>query len=159
MAHSIRITDLPFSISEERQSDPEFKRNSRLALFPECAESEAIIIAKKKFGQKFNPMPYNWKGWDIISEDGSIRIEVKQTSVKGTKIDLTIGSTWHKKTYFTHIMIFDLYNEGLPTSIIPHDEFFASNFHGKTKLWRWNKDYNTKNQPINTPLFLKYKVK
>lgn len=159
MKNSITITGLPFAISKKRQSDPEFKRNILLALYPECAESQAIIIAEKEFGQRFYPMPYNWKGWDIESDDKLIKIEVKQTSVKGNRTNLSIGSTHVKKGECTHIMIFDLYNEKYSISVIPHDEFFASDFHGKVKLWRWNKDYNINNQTKNTTLFLKYKIK
>jgi len=163
--YELTIGGLPYPISKERQEDPEFRRNILLALLPECAESQAIIIAEKKFGQKFYPMPYNWKGWDIISEDKSIKIEVKQTSVMGTSSDLSINSTWPKKDLCTHIMIFDFFNPTISTSIIPHDEFFASKFHGESKLWRWNSDYKEKTYSTrygwtiqeNVLLFLKHK--
>ncbi len=166
--NSITVSNLPFPISKERQKDPEFQRNILLALYPECAESQSVIIAEKKFGQKFYPMPYNYKGWDIISEDKLIKIEVKQTSVLGTKSHLTINSTWPKKGLCTHIMIFDFYNiKNISISIIPHDEFFASKFHGKSKLWRINKNLkgslflktkNTWKDHPNTILFNKYKI-
>ena len=103
-------------------------------------------------------MPYNFKGWDIISEDGLIKIEVKQTSCLGTKTSLSIGSVWSKKDYCTHVMIIDFYNTTLSVSCIENNLFFSSNFHGKTKKWRWNKDYNRNNQPINTVLFMDNKI-
>ncbi len=164
--NSITISNLPFPISKERQTNPEFLRNILIALYPECAESQAVIIAEKVFGQKFTSMPYNHKGWDIISEDGLIKIEVKQTSVLGTSSSLSINSTWPKKGLCTHMMIFDLYNKNISVSIIPHDEFFSSNFHGANKLWRFNKNltkrnYSKKvgwNDNYNTILFNKYKV-
>ena len=125
ITYELTIKGLPYAISKERQEDPEFKRNILLALFPECAESQAIVIAEKKFGQKFYPMPYNWKGWDIISEDKSIKIEVKQTSVMGTSSDLSINATWSKKDLCTHIMIFDFFNPTISISIM---SFLLVNF-------------------------------
>ena len=47
--YELTIGGLPYPISKERQEDPEFRRNILLALLPECAESQAIIIAEKKF--------------------------------------------------------------------------------------------------------------
>jgi len=148
------ISHLKLSPTQEKN----IKNKLRGQYLGEVAEVYAVELAEKIFGQKFHLASYNHKGWDIISEDGLIKIEVKQTSCLGTKTDLSIGSTWGKKGECTHIMIFDLYNEEHSISLIPHDKFFKSNFHGKVKLWRWNKDYNLNNQTRNTRLFLEYKI-
>jgi len=167
--YELTITGLPYPISKERQKDPEFRRNILLALYPECAESQAIIIAEKKFGQKFYPMPYNFPGWDIISEDKKIKVEVKQTSCLNTPKTLRVGSIWKKQGKCTHVMIFDFYNKDISISIIPHDEFFdldKSVFHGNVKQWRWNPEYkesiysNRYGNVVlhNTILFNKFKI-
>ena len=133
----------------------EARRRMERAILPELAESMAVGVCEKRFNVKFKQAKYNQNGFDITSECGKYKIEVKQTSCLGTKSDLSVGSTWSKKGHCTHIMIFDFYN-AYRVSIIPENEFFNSNFHGKNKLWRWNKNYNRNNQPINTNLFLKY---
>ena len=88
--------NLPESLKGVRFTKEE-RRRMELGILPDAAEKLAIKLAEKKFGQKFYPMPYNFKGWDIISEDGLIKIEVKQTSCLGTKTSLSIGSVWSKK--------------------------------------------------------------
>ena len=55
-------------------------------------------------------------------------------------------------------MIIDFYNTTPSASCIENKLFFSSNFHGKKKVWRWNKDYNKNNQPINTLLFIENKI-
>ena len=149
--------NLPESLKGVRFTKEE-RRRMELGILPDAAEKLAIKLAEKKFGQKFYPMPYNFKGWDIISKDGLIKIEVKQTSCLGTKTCLSIGAIWSKKDYCTHVMIIDFYNTTLSVSCIENNLFFSSNFHGKTKKWRWNKDYNRNNQPINTVLFMDNKI-
>ena len=149
---------LPDSLEGVRFTKEE-KTRMELRILADAAEKLAIKLAEKKFGQKFYPMPYNFKGYDIKSKDGLIKIEVKQTSCLGTKSDLSIGATWKKKGYNTHIMIFDFYNQPSRVSIIPENKFYSSNFHCKDKKWRFNKNYDKNCQPINTNLFLEHEVK
>ena len=148
---------LPDSLEGVRFTKEE-KTRMELRILADAAEKLAIKLAEKKFGQKFYAMAYNFKGYDIKSKDGLIKIEVKQTSCLGTKTNLSIGAVWSKKEYCTHVMIIDFYNTTHPASCIENKLFFSSNFHGKTKKWRWNKDYNINNQTKNTTLFLKYKL-
>ena len=117
-------------------------------------------ICEKHFGKKFKLAPNNQKGYDLISECGTIEVEVKQTSCLGTKSHLSIGATWSKKGHNTHIMIFDFYNQSPRVSIIPEHKFYKSNFHGKAKLWSvLVKIIITSSQPTNTNLFLSIEVK
>ena len=153
------MTKIEISISKGIKVTPELKRRIQLAALPEIAENYALSICEKHFGKKFKLASKNQHGYDIISECGTIKVEVKQTSCLGTKSDLSIGATWKKKGYNTHIMIFDFYNQPSRVSIIPENKFYDSNFHGKTKKWRFNKNYNKNCQPINTNLFLEYEVK
>ena len=156
------MNQINLNLPEGVEETPELLKRCQLAILPETAEFHALHICQKYFNKEFNLGKYNSKGFDIISKDNSIRIEVKQTSCMGTKTDLSIGRTWVKKDICTHILILDYYNTPNRCSIIPQNKFFNtlfSKFHGKTKLWRWNKNYNIKNQPKNTSLFLKYEVK
>ena len=138
---------------------PELVKRCQLAVLPQIAENYALSICEKHFGKKFKLAPSNQKGYDVISECETIKVEVKQTSCLGTTTDLSIGATWSKKGHNTHIMIFDFYNQSPRVSIIPENKFYNSNFHGKAKLWRFNKDYNKNNQSTNTNLFLNNEVK
>ena len=142
----------------DKNQEQKLQNKLKAQYLAELAEQYALMICEKKFNQTFYRAKNNQKGWDIISADNSIKIEIKQTSCLGTKTHLSIGSTYTKKNLCTHIMILDFYNNE-KISIIPQNEFFKSNFHGKKRLWRWSKDYNVKNQPKNTSLFLKYEIK
>ena len=153
------MNQINLNLPEGIEVTPELSKRCQLSILPEIAEFHALYICQKHFNKPFKLGKYNSKGYDIISLDGSIIVEVKQTSCIGTKTDLSIGRTWVKKDICTHILILDYYNTPNRCSIIPQNEFFKSNFHGKTKLWRWNKNYNIKNQPKNTSLFLKYEIK
>ena len=153
------MNELKIKIPEGIKITPELIKRCQLAVLPQIAENYALSICEKHFGKKFKLAPNNQKGYDLISECGTIEVEVKQTSCLGTKSHLSIGATWSKKGHNTHIMIFDFYNQSPRASIIPEHKFYKSNFHGKAKLWRFSKDYNKNNQPTNTNLFLENEVK
>jgi hypothetical protein len=129
--------------------------------YSDRAEEYAKIICKKHFGKVFKlANTTTQKGFDIISEDGELIIEVKQTSRPHSDkvVNLQIGSTWGKKNICTHILIMDLYNNPIKVSIIPHDKFFNSKFYGKVKMWRWDIDYGTRIKE-NTKLFIDNLIK
>ena len=138
----------------------ELKKRCQLAILPELAESHALDICGKHFNQNFKLGKYNSRGFDLISEDGSIIVEVKQTSRPNSSRGdiLQIGSTFNKRNICTHMLILDYYNLPNRCSIIPHDDFFESKFHGITKQWRWDIDYGTRMKG-NTSLFLENEVK
>ena len=72
---------------------PELVKRCQLAALPEIAEHHALSICEKYFGKKFKLGKYNSKGFDVISEDGTIIVEVKQTSsVMGNSKCLQIKS-------------------------------------------------------------------
>ena len=54
-------------------------RRFELSLLPEMAEAHALGICEKKFGIKFKLGKYNSEGFDVVSVDGKIVVEVKQT--------------------------------------------------------------------------------
>ena len=141
------------------KATPELIERINLAVKPDIAESHAILICQREFGQSFKVASYNTKGFDVVSEDGTIIVEVKQTSKPHSKahVLLQANSTWPKYGICTHMLILDYYNVKNRCSIIPHDEFFASKFHGPTKTWRWDIDYGTR-MSENTNLFKKYEV-
>jgi len=125
----------------------------------ELAEQHAITICEKHFNTKFILGSCNNKGFDVVSEDKTIVVEVKQTSNPHNfkKVNLQILSTWPKYGLCTHILILDYYNSPNRCSIIPHDEFFESTFHGATGMWRWDIDYGDRMWG-NTRLFKKHEV-
>jgi hypothetical protein len=154
--NNLLIKNLPFKVKQTS----DLNRRIKLAILPELAEEKSIEMLEKHFNQKFTKGQYNSKGFDVISEDGSIIVEVKQTSCPHNKmkVNLQINSTWPKYKICTHMMIFDFYNDDVKVSLISHDDFFNSTFHGPTKIWRWDIDYGTRMKG-NTQLFLNNLVK
>ena len=122
------------------------------------AEAHALKICGKKFGKKFKLGKYNSKGFDVMSEDETIVIEVKQTSCvmpDGSK-RLQIQAFASKKDKCTHILILD-YNS-FKGCILEHDDFFYNTHHyPEAAFWRWDSEYNMKGSKrcaINTQWFL-----
>ena len=140
----------------------EQRRRFELSLLPEMAETHALNICEKHFGKKFKLGPYNSKGFDIVSEDGIIIVEVKQTSsVMGNSKRLAIQSYKSKKGIMTHILILD-YNSNRGC-ILEHDDFFNKTQHHANKTsWKWDSEYNMKGSnrcAENTQWFLDNEIK
>mgnify|MGYP001173614093 FL=1 len=141
----------------------ELLKRCQLAILPEVAESHALDICEKHFNKSFKLGKYNSKGYDIISLDGSIIVEVKQTScvmLDGSK-RLQINAFKNKENLCTHILILDYYsNRG---AILKHDDFFYKTHHyPKSPFWRWDSEYNASNSKrcqTNTEWFLKNEIK
>ena len=139
----------------------EQRRRLELSLLPDMAEIHALEICKEKFGMGFKLGGYNSKGFDVISEDGDIIVEVKQTSaVMGSSKRLQIGGYTNKENLCTHILILDYHsNRG---AILEHDDFFYNSHHYESSLgWRWDSEYNMKGSnrcKENTEWFLKNEV-
>ena len=139
----------------------EQRRRFELSLLPEMAETHALSICKRKFGVKFKLGAYNSKGFDIISEDGTIIVEVKQTSsVMGSSKRLQISSYNSKKNLCTHILILDYYSNRC--AILEHDDFFNKTHHyDRGYGWRWDSEYNmrgSKRCAENTKWFLNNEI-
>ena len=139
----------------------ELIKRIQLAALPEIAEHHALGICKKYFGKKFKLGKYNSIGFDVISEDGTIVVEVKQTSsVMGSSKRLQIGSYKSKKDVMTHILILD-YNSN-KGCILEHDVFFNKTHHYNSgKSWRWDSEYNMKGSnrcSENTQWFLNNEI-
>ena len=140
----------------------ELIKRCQLASLPEIAEHHALSICEKHFGKKFKLGHYNSKGFDIISEDGTIVVEVKQTSsIMGNSKRLQIGSYESKKGVMTHILILD-YNSNR-CCILEHDDFFYKTHHYDSGCgWRWDSEYNMKGSnrcAKNTRWFLEKEIK
>ena len=140
---------------------PELIKRIQLASLPEIAEHHALNICKKHFGKKFKLGHYNSKGFDIVSEDGTIIVEVKQTSsVMGNSKRLQIQSYKSKKGVMTHILILD-YNSNRGC-ILEHDNFFNKTHHYNSGCgWRWDSEYNMKGSnrcAENTQWFLNNEI-
>ena len=136
------MNELKINIPDGIPITPELVKRIQLAALPEIAEHHALSICEKHFGKKFKLGKYNSKGFDVMSEDGTIIVEVKQTSsVMGISKRLQIGSYKSKKGVMTHILILDYYsNRGC---IIKHDDFFNKTHHYNSgKFWRWDSEYN-----------------
>jgi len=141
---------------------PELIKRCQLASLPEIAEHHALSICEKHFGKKFKLGQYNSKGFDIMSEDGIIVVEVKQTSsIMGDSKRLQIGSYKSKRGVMTHILILD-YNSN-KGCILEHDVFFNKTHHyNSNAAWRWDSEYNMKGSnrcAENTEWFLKNEIK
>ena len=141
---------------------PEQIRRFELSLLPEMAEAHALGICEKKFGVKFKLGAYNSKGFDVMSEDKNIVVEVKQTSaVMGSSKRLQIGSYNSKKNLCTHILILDYYSNRC--AIIEHDDFFYKTHHyNSNAAWRWDSEYNMKGSnrcAENTQWFLNNEIR
>ena len=92
---------LEINIPDSVKITPELIKRIQLASLPEIAEHHALIICEKHFNKKFKLGEYNSKGFDIISEDGTIIVEVKQTSsVMGNSKRLQIQSYKSKKDQY-----------------------------------------------------------
>lgn len=153
------MNTISFEVPKGIEITEDLIKRCQLAVLPELAESHALSICKKHFGVEFKLGKYNSKGFDLISLDGSIVIEVKQTSKPHSEahVYLQVCSTWPKHGICTHMLILDYYNSPNRCSIIPHDEFFESTFHGATGMWRWDIDYGDRMRG-NTRLFKKHEV-
>ena len=120
-------------------------RRFELSLLPEMAEAHALKICEKKFGTKFKLGKYNSEGFDVMSVDEIIVVEVKQTSCvlnDGSK-RLQIQSFMNKLGKCTHILILDY--SSFKGCILEHDDFFYNTHHYPTKaFWRWDSEYNMK---------------
>ncbi len=142
------------------------------------AEDLVRYFAETKFNKKFQMAGVsNQKGYDVISEDGKIKIEVKSTAVLSAPKTLRVRRVLGKKNQCTHLAVVEFYNKDLMhprISIIPHDEFFASNVidGGKSEdgeplgAWNWDSEYGDKlhetawgpRQKENTKLFLLHEI-
>mgnify|MGYP007047648424 CR=1 FL=1 len=156
------MNELKIKIPEGIELTPEFKKRIQLAILPEIAEHHALSICEKHFGKKFILGKYNSIGFDVLSEDGTIIVEVKQTSsVMGNSKRLQIGSYKTKKNIMTHILILD-YNSGRGC-ILEHDDFFnKTQHHADEASWKWDSEYNMKKSnrcAENTKWFLNNEVK
>ena len=157
------MAKLEINIPDDIPITPELVKRIQLASLPEIAEHHALVICEKHFGKKFKLGKYNSVGFDIVSEDESIVVEVKQTSCvmpDGSK-RLQIQSFMNKKDIMTHILILDYYsNRGC---ILEHDDFFYNTHHYPVpKMWRWDSEYNMKGSnrcSENTEWFLNNEVK
>ena len=106
------MNELKIKIPEGIEITPEFRKRIQLAILPEIGEHHALSICEKYFGKKFILGKYNSIGFDVLSEDGTIIVEVKQTSsIMGNSKRLQIGSYKSKRNIMTHILILD-YNSG-----------------------------------------------
>jgi|TARA_B110000259_G_C13696305_1_gene274462 hypothetical protein len=155
------MNELKITIPEGIKITPELIRRIQLAALPEIAEHHALGICKKYFGKKFKIGKYNSIGFDIISEDGTIIVEVKQTSsVMGISKRLQVTSYKSKKTIMTHILIID-YNSNRGC-ILEHDDFFNKTQHQANEAsWKWDSEYNMKESnrcEKNTKWFLDKEV-
>jgi len=152
---------LEINIPDSVKITPELIKRIQLASLPEIAEHHALSICKKYFNKKFKLGEYNSKGFDIISEDGTIIVEVKQTSsVMGNSKRLQIQSYKSKKDIMTHILILD-YNSD-KGCILEHDDFFNKTHHyNSASGWRWDSEYNMRSNRCaeNTEWFLENEVK
>ena len=135
------MTTIKLNIPDGISITPELIKRCQLAALPEIAEHHALSICEKHFGKKFKLGKYNSKGFDVISEDGTIIVEVKQTSsLMGNSKRLQIVSYKSKKTIMTHILILDYYsNRGC---ILEHDDFFHNTKHHINGSWKWDSEYN-----------------
>jgi hypothetical protein len=131
-------------IPEGIEVTSELIKRIQLAALPEIGEHHALSICEKHFGKKFKLGKYNSIGFDVISEDGTIIVEVKQTSsLMGNTKRLQIGSYRTKKNIMTHILILD-YNSG-KGCILEHDDFFNKTLHHADEAsWKWDSEYNMK---------------
>lgn len=156
------MNTITINLPSRIKATPELIKRINLAAKPDIAEYHAILLCEREFDQSFKVASYNKKGFDVVSEDGTIVVEVKQTSCKEKLFTrLSVGSVMPKKHLCTHMMVFDYYNDINRVSIIPHDEFFNSVIHAKDKagMWRWDINYGKGKRAImveNTQLFLKY---
>lgn len=135
--------NIPDALSKVKFTKEQLRR-LELSLLPDMAEIHALEICKKKFGVKFHLGAYNSKGFDLISEDKSIIVEVKQTSsVMGNSKRLQIGGYKNKENNCTHILILD-YNSN-KCCILEHDDFFYNTLHhANNASWKWDSEYNVK---------------
>lgn len=131
-------------VLEKTTFTPEQINRFKLAILPEIAEAHALSICRKKFGIEFLLGSYNSQGFDIISIDGKIIVEVKQTSsVLGKSKRLQIGSYRSKEGSFTHILILDYHSS--KGCILEHDDFFYNTtHHANNTSWKWDSEYNMK---------------
>lgn len=138
------MTVVKIKIPEGIEITSEFQKRIQLALLPQIAEHHALSICEKRFGKKFKLGKSYSIGFDVISEDGTIIVEVKQTSsIMGNSKRLQIGSYKSKKGVMTHILILD-YNSNRGC-ILEHDDFFYKTHHYNSGCgWRWDSEYNMK---------------
>ena len=131
-----------------------------------AAEDLAREIYEDREGQKFNLAANGKAGYDIISEDGKIRVEVKSChSLHGRQL-LRVGNIYTKFEKCDEVVIVDFFNDlnNPLVALIPHDTFYDSHITAGSGggLWSWDADYfqgeyvGKMRAEVNTKVFLEH---
>ena len=133
-----------------------------------ASEMKVVRIASDMFNQKFILAAPGTKGYDVISEDGKIKIEVKYRNgseyfmSKHKTIKIAGLANKHIADYI--YLIFEPYDGSVREALLPVKELLKTNVYHDKKgtLCEWWFDMrfeNGTNQKENTKFFLKHEVK
>ena len=133
----------------------------------EASELYAMKLCKREFDIEFTkPTSRGNAGFDIISIDEKIKVEVKQTSSPWNgKNNPTIGisSLGSKKGKCDWIIVMDFFSVTSPrVSLIPEDVMFSGyavrQGSKDNNAFLWDSTYKGKVRPDQTEVFLKYEI-
>jgi len=133
-----------------------------------ASEMKVVRIASQMFNQKFILAAPGTKGYDVISEDGKIKIEVKYRNGsesfmnKYKTIKMAGLANKHIADYI--YLIFEPYQGDVREALLPVKELLKTNVYydkkGKPCEWHFDMRFeNGNNQEKNTKFFLKHEVK
>tara|TARA_Y100001973_G_C5094826_1_gene279476 strand:- start:239 stop:775 length:537 start_codon:yes stop_codon:yes gene_type:complete len=134
-----------------------------------ASEMKVVRIAAQMFNQKFILAAPGTTGYDVISEDGKIKIEVKyrngsESFMKKYKtIKMSGLANKHIADYI--YLIFEPYQGDVREALLPVKELLKTNVNrnketGKPSEWWFDMRFeNGDNQEENTKFFLKHEVK
>ena len=144
-----------------------YKVKARALYLAKAAEYKLIKYFEKEFNVPFTTGTETEQGYDIKSEDGSIKIEVKTCSAPTGKYGLRAQKFDKKVGACNYIAVVDLYGEPR-VAVIDHDDFFDQENFTKCNsdiydTWAWNLDYTLSHKSDkrnrNTQQFLDNEIK
>jgi hypothetical protein len=133
-----------------------------------ASEMKVVRIAAQMFNQKFILAAPGTKGYDVISEDGKIKIEVKYRNgseyYMSRKKTIKMAGLKNKNLADYIYLIFEPFQGDVRESLLPVKELLKTNVHrdkeGKPCEWWFDMRFeNGTNQEENTKFFLKHEVK
>ena len=133
-------------------------------------ELTGLVLAERELKETFNLAPLtNQKGWDLISDNGTI-VEVKQTQGHVWTGKPIVGISAKNKGDSDYFVVLDFHNNRaalIPTGVLMEASF--KSFKNERNLqFRWDSEYGDRSKypdyklrgyyKENTDLFLKYEI-
>jgi len=162
MGQMIEVYDFGFPYTDDELES--LRQRTKWA----ASEMKVSRIASQMFNQSFIVAKEGTKGYDVISEDGKIKIEVKyrngSESFMSNYKTIKMAGLANKHIADYIYLIFEPYVGDVREALLPVKELLKTNIYhdkkGKPCEWHFDMRFeNGTNQEENTKFFLKHEVK